>query len=151
MIHLKTNVRNIITRIFLAMLFAGLTYSMITQIITGQKNHEKAVGILYFLVVCLLFILTACISSCFEIVDVTVDTLTGVLTLNRPMSKTVISRTDISGYYSTSYTTSFKEFKGLILKMNNTKSYRLREQNLKSIPILMDYLEDNKVKYLGNK
>jgi hypothetical protein len=49
---------------------------------------------------------------------------------------------------------SFKpaiEIVDALLKMNNNKSYRLRQQNLKSIPNLNDYLEDKNVKYPGIK
>ena len=125
---------------------------MITQIIEGHRNHDKTVALLYIIVVCLLYVLSACVSSFLEIIDVRVDTSTGILTLKRLLSKTVILCKDIEGYYSTSYTTRLnKEFNGMILKMNNNKSYRLRQQNLKSIPILTDYLSNKNVKYLGEK
>jgi hypothetical protein len=151
MIHLKTNVWNIIGRLFIVMIIAGLLYSLVLQIISGHKNNDKSVALLYIVAICLLYVLLGCVTTCFGIIKVTIDTSSGVIKLNTLLSQAEISCKDIAGYYSTMYTSSVKTFNGLILKMEDGKSYRLRQQNLQSIPMLTEYLEVNDVKYLGIK
>jgi len=153
MLTLQTNKLNILGRILALIIIIGLCYLIIKHgIIDGQRNNEKGVSILYFIVSLFAFVFAGIVSSFFQVLKVQVDIVSGKIILIRLFSKLIISKQDIVGYYTTIYKGSrAKPWHGLLLKTVNNKSIKLTQQNLKSIQELKEFLDQQNLKNLGEK
>jgi len=153
MLILQTNKLNIVGRIIALLIIVALLYLIIKKgIIEGRVNHEKGIGILYFTVPLLTFVFTVIVSSFFQVLKVRVDIVSGEIIFTKLFSTLVISKQDIIGYYTTIYKGSrAKPWRGLLLKTVDSKSIKLTQQNLKSIHELKELLEQQNLKYLGEK
>ncbi len=154
MLTLRTNTLNISLRILALFIIIAIHYLIIKNgIIEGRANHEKATGILYVILPLLTYVFVGTTSTFLQVLKVEVDIFTGQITLVNPLSPPiVISKQDIIGYFTTIYKGSrAKPWNGLLIKTKSNKSYRLTEQNLKSVPELKEYFEQENLKYLGEK
>ncbi|MFL5743002.1 MAG: hypothetical protein ACJ75B_22475 [Flavisolibacter sp.] len=153
MLTIQTNKVNILGRI-LALLLIILGQSLIIKkgIIDGAANHEKGIGILYFLVLLLTSVTIAIFHSFFQVLKVEVHTSSGEITFTKAFSTLTIFKKDISGYYTTIYKGSrAKPWFGLLVKTVHHQTLRLTEGNLKSIHALKEFFEQQGLTYLGEK
>jgi hypothetical protein len=153
MLTLQTNRANIFGRILAILIVVGLEYLIIEKGIPGaQSKNEKGVVILYFLIPLFAYVFLAIIGTFFQVVKVQVNMLSGEVTLSKFFSQLTIQKQDIAGYYTTIYKGSrAKPWCGLLLKTVDNKSFRLTEQNLKSIQELKNYFVQENFKYFGEK
>ena len=146
-IVLKTNWANIGGRFFMIAIIIGLDFLFYKQI----ELKTRAYQILIFEVIILTLLFIALISSFFQIFRIEVNKKTNLISLKKFYSKRIFTVSELVGFYSTYYRGKLKEWRGVILKTNDNKMYRLRQQNLKSINDLKEYLTEKNVPYLGER
>jgi hypothetical protein len=153
MLILKTNRLGIFGRIVGLLLLSTVQYIIIKkEIIDGEIEKGKPVALLYIMAALLTFVLILIICSFFQILKVEVNKLTGEIRFRRLFSTLTIYKDDIAGYYSVTYQGSrAKLWRGLLVKTSKNKSFRLMEQNLKSVQELQQYFEQENLKRLGEK
>jgi hypothetical protein len=125
----------------------GLDFLFYKQI----ELKTRAYQILIFEVIILTLLFIALISSFFQIFRIEVNKKTNLISLKKFYSKRIFTVSELVGFYSTYYRGKLKEWRGVILKTNVNKMYRLRQQNLKSINDLKEYLTEKNVPYLGER
>lgn len=145
-IILRTNSVNFLGRGLILIIIVFLVGMFIYQI-QNNPNDEKGNGILIFEIVLFTFVFIGIVRSFFEISEVELDKSLKLIKLKTLFSEKSYKQELITGFYATYYRGS----RGLILKMDNGKKFRLRQQNLKSIPDLKQYLEEESIQYLGEK
>jgi hypothetical protein len=135
------------------LLTAFLQYLLIKKgIVDGNLNDKKGLGILYFIVLLSSFNYVVIIRSFLQVLKVQIDESSGEILFTKLFSTIIIHKTDIAGYYTIIYKGSRqKPWFGLLVKTVNDQSFRLTEQNLKSIEPLKEYLEQENLTNLGEK
>ncbi|MEO6455375.1 MAG: hypothetical protein ABIN97_14945 [Ginsengibacter sp.] len=163
MLTLPTNSANFIGRLF----FLAVTFLMgylfinfglkepnngkVIFKITALHFEFKAVYIMYFLIGTIGFLALTILSSLLTVNKVVVDTTSDVITFTGLFGKQTIATVDISEYFETVHTNTFKSWTGLLIKTNDNKTIQVAGQNIKSISDLKDYLDERKIFYAGRK
>lgn len=151
MLILRTNTGNFIARVLSLFVVIALEYLLIKNGIIDKANGGMPVALCYILIAMLAYVFSGIISMLLGIIRVEVRISSGEIMLNRLFSKTIISKSNIDGYYTTIYYNGpGKRWEGILIKTSN-RSFRLMQQNLKSIPELKQYFEKENLKYLGEK
>ena len=153
MLTIQTNKINIAGRIFFLLIIFAIQYFIIENgIIVGNAKHEIGLGILYGILTILSYVLILIIRSFFQVLKVQMENSLGEIILSGFFYTNKLCKDDIAGYYTTIYKGSRATlWNGLIIKTVQNKSFRLTEQNLKSIHVLKEFLEKENIKYLGER
>jgi hypothetical protein len=153
MLEIPTNTLNILGRSLMLLGIIACQFLIIKEaVIVRQANHEKHIGILYLIIALLTSMIVVILRSFFQVLKVQVDKSSGEIKFTRIFSTLTVYKQDIAGYYTTIYKGSrAKPWFGLLVKTVNHQSFRLTEQNLKSIHKLNEFFEQEHLTFLGEK
>ncbi len=149
MLSLKPNYKNIGLRIFSLVIIYTLL-QIIKNSIDMQSTVEEPNSLLYivmgFGVVWYLIILISFLS----VLRVDLNTVSGLIVCRRFFQKKSFNLNNVTSYKTTFYKgKKSKSWNGLVLYLHNKKSLRLFDQNLQNISLFKEYLQANKIKYVG--
>jgi hypothetical protein len=115
-------------------------------------NFEfKVVYIMYFLIATIGFLALTIIVSLLSINKIQIDTFSNTITFIGLLTKKTITVNDINEYQETSHRNRFKIFYGLLIKLKDNTTIQVTGQNIKSLPVFKEYLNDNKINCVGQR
>jgi len=147
MLTLHTNQANLISRLFSLSLIFYLEYLVINN---GFKepNNGSAIYLLYFVMISIGFLIFTLTYSLLCINKVQIDTTLESITFIRPFNKQTILTIDISEYFETSH--KFR-WNGLLIITTDNKTIQVVGQNIKSLSIFKNYLDERNIFNAGQK
>lgn len=121
-------------------------YKLATHESLGKGYHLLWISILCYALAVVLIII-----SLLGIIQVEVDEISGTILFKSLVTKNIIYKNEITSYYSTRYLGRGIKYYGLQLNLENNKTLRLAEQNLKNLSDFKEYLTSNNIDCLGEK
>jgi len=152
MVNIQSNTVNLWGRVLMLLLIPACQYLIIKNGIMDGQTPPIGIVLLYIIVALFIFTFLWVIRSFFQILKVQIDESSGELIFKKPFSTVRINKQDIVGYHTTVYKGSrAKLWFGLLVQTVDNRSFRLTEQNLKSIDPVKEYFQKQNFTNLGEK
>ncbi|RTL59326.1 MAG: hypothetical protein EKK37_13600 [Sphingobacteriales bacterium] len=163
MLTLPRNYANIIGRLVMLFLLLLIIIMIATFGLKDPYNENilftiepihfifKAAYLLYLFTALISFLMIKVLSTLLSINKILIDTNDDSITFFKPFSKKTIKANEINEYYQTTHRNNLKTWQGLIMKTNDNIEIQVAGQNIKSLIILKDYLDNKKILSSGNK
>ena len=147
MIKTKLNYPNLIIRLIILFILL-LILNAIETIPSGPASNTGSSLVALSLVLIILFLVIA--SFC-GIMKVQINANINLITVSGACYRKSLKTAEIIGYYQSIERSRRRNFNGLIILLNNSKSLEIIEYNIKSIVDIEQYLVDNNIPLLGKR
>lgn len=152
MLNIQSNTINIPGRVIMSLILSIGEYLIIKNGILDGQESRKGIVLLSLMVGAFTLAFILPVRSFFQIMKVRIEESSEEIFFTRLFSTKKIKKVDITGYYTTVYKGSReKPWLGLVVVTKDNRSFRLTEQNLKSIDPLEKYFEKENLPNLDEK
>jgi len=151
MITVEPNTNTYLFRLLLLPFLFWLNYTPIQRLATGYYSNPQTQFFVCLAVAAFLLVLVANVISLLKVYKLKVEGSNNIISFYKPFKKLNISTNDIIGYYLTSFTTKWRTYEGLIIKMESGRSVEVSEYNVDSLYEFNQFLIKADVPFLGKK
>ena len=147
----STNISNVVARIIFVVLIPTGLYFIINA--KGHVNHDNiSIWLLYFMLAAVVFLFMQLVISLLGVIEVQIDTASGLITLSGFFKKRMVYINQITGYYNSfSISSRGRVIYGLVLELDNGKTLELSEFNIKTVTDIEQYFNSVNISSSGKK
>ena len=147
---LSPNKSNLILRTFSLMITCLIAHLLFHYGINESKS-SNAILLMYLMIGIIIFLAVTIISSLLAVNKILIDSPSNTISFFGLFFKIKIRFDDINEYAETVHKIRNKIFYGVLIKLKDGRKIHSAGQNVKSLPLLKEYLSANKIKYTGQR